>query len=350
MLALIFLLSALLSPAIAETQPDHRGRLDEYRPVRSVPASRLEGSAPAILPDLVGRWVAGFTALQHQVTVQVPPPYEPPQGALSSRLSAFLTGRLDFAFLSRSIATSDVAAFRRSHGYDPLVIPVANGSWNRFGFVDPVAIVVNVSNPVRGLSFAQIDALLSRSRRRGYAPIRRWGDVGVRAWRASPVHIVGADSWTKEDSARAAVVRERILLGGAWRQDLAGSGSEADVPSRVAADRLAIGFTGLGHLVPGVRAVAISAGKTGEFVDPTYAAVAGGRYPLARTIDLVVARPPGRCLKPELREFIRFMLSREGQQAVIDQGAFLPLMAAQARLSWRRASRCGDPEARGREP
>jgi phosphate transport system substrate-binding protein len=360
MLALVLLLASSPAPPSGTAEawaaegrpvPPPEGRrtaldkgLADYRPAAPGLRGRLEGSAPAILPQLVKSWVARFAALQPGIAIDVPPPYEPPQGAMSSRLAAFLAGRLDFAFLSRTMAASDVRAFRRTHRGDPLVIPVANGSWRQFGFVDPVAFIVNAGNPVRGLTFAQLDALLSQSRRRGLAPLRSWGDLGVRAWRDRPVHVIGAASWAGEDSARGDVVRERILLGGGWRTDLAGSaasGTEADVPARIARDPLAIGFTGLGHLVAGTRAVPLSAGPRGAYVAPTFGAVARGLYPLSRTVDLIVARAPGQCLRPELLAFVEYLLSRQGQQVVAQQGIFLPLTAAQARESWRRASACG---------
>ena len=328
-------------------------RLDKslplYRPAAAL-RGRIEGSAPAILPELVKLWTERFHRLQPALAVDVPPPYEPPQGAMSSRLAAFLAGRLDFALLTRAMAPSDVQAFRRSHGEDPLVIPVANGSWRSFGFVDPVAIVVSAANPVRGLSFAQLDAIFSQSRRRGHGPVRSWGDLGVVAWREKPVHIIGAASWAGEDSARAVVVRDRVLLGGAWRTDLAiaASGTEAEVPTRVARDPLSIGFTGLGHLVPGSRAIAIRRGRHGGYVSPTLAAVASGRYPLSRTVDFIVAKPKGECLRPDLLAFLRFLLSRQGQDAVLQHGVFLPLTGAQARDSWRRATPCKGVPGYGR--
>ena len=306
----------------------------------SVPA-RLEGSAPSVLSGLLPLWLKGFAASQTAVGVDVPPPFGPPQGSLSPRLEAFLEGRIDFALMGRKLADRDLAQFERSHGYRPLVIPVAGGSWKSFGFVDPVAVIVNSKNPVPGLSFAQLDAIFSMSRRRGHAPIRFWNELGAERLGKQPIHLAGGASWASEDSARASVFRERVLLGGTWRNDseAASSGTEQEVPSRVARDRLAIGFTGLGHLLPGTRAVPV-ARSGGRFVAPTYAAVAGARYPLTRTIDIVVARRPGTCLSPELLGFIRYLISPSGQKAIRAEGHFLPLTRTQSRGSWLRASSC----------
>ena len=309
--------------------------------VSAAPGS-LEGSAPAILSDLLPLWLDGFAAFHRSVRVNVPPPYGAPQKALSPRLKAFLTGHIDFAFVSRKLADSDAAQFKLSHGYTPLIIPVAGGSWKSFGFVDPVVVIVNSQNPVRGLSFAQLDAIFSKSRRQGHRKLRTWGQVGVASLKAQSIHLAGGGSWTAEDTARGGVFRERVMLGGSWRNDpeALASGTEQEVPSRVAADPLAIGFTGLGHLLPGTRVVPIAGRKGRAYVAPTLAAVAEARYPLARTIDLVVARKPGTCLAPELRAFILYLLGPEGQKSVVAEGHFLPLTRAQSRASRLRASSC----------
>lgn len=302
----------------------------------------LEGSAPKIMAGLSGRWVKDFNAAHAGSTIRVPPPYGPPQGALSPRLTAFLEGHLDFAFLSRKLADSDVATFRKGHGYDPLVIPVALGSWKTFGLVDPVVVIVNASNPVSGLSFSELDAIFSNPRLRRHAPIRTWREI-QKTLPDHPIHVVGGASWAKsEDSARAGVFRERVLLGGKWRDgpDISGGGGEGDVSRRVASDPAAIGFTGLGHLLPGTRAVPVAEDDHGPYVAPTFAAVASARYPLTRTLDIVVARRPGACLSPEILSFVRYLLGKGGQREIRRDGHFLELTRAQARSSWLRASSC----------
>jgi phosphate transport system substrate-binding protein len=105
--------------------------------------------------------------------------------------------------------------------------------------------------------------------------------------------------------------------------------AEADVPNQVATDPFAIGFTGMGHLAASIKTVplALEAGK--PFVDASYENVALARYPLSRVANIVLTRRPGRPLEPALREFVRFILSREGQQIALEQGIMLPLRAAQ---------------------
>lgn len=341
----VFLFAFALLSASSETaaaQPPQAiaaqigGDLEPYRPCR-VRGSRT-GSATAILSRLGPAWATAFHRFEPAATMDLHPRFEPPLGPASEGLRRFLDGESDFALLSRDLAESDLARFVSSHGYEPTRIAVAGGSWRSFGHLDAVAVVVNDANPVRALSFAQIDAVLSRTRLRGHAAVVTWDQLGAIEWAGKPVHVIGGASWQGEDSARATVVRERILSlngrRGEWRGDLPPeSGREAEVPDLVAADPLAIGFTGLGHVKPGSRAIAIVDG--GDVVAPSFEAVAHARYPLARTVNLLLALPPGKASDPMLVAIGRFLLSREGQDEVRKTSVFLPLTAAQARSSLR---------------
>jgi phosphate transport system substrate-binding protein len=294
------------------------------------PGESRTGSAPKILDALVPAWLAGYARTAPATTIAVPAPYGPPQGRLDPGLQAFLDGRRDFAFLTRDIAEADLAVFRRAHHGEPVVMPVAGGAWHRFGYVDPVVVIVNAANPLRALSFRQLDALLSETRwRRGVAPAD-WSDLGVPGWRGKPIHVVGGDGWSGEESARALTVRRRVLsIGeqvGRW-QMVPGTGGEDEVVARVAADTQAIGFTGLGHLSAGVRTVAI--GDGGKPVAPTRAAIASGAYPLARTVDLVMARDAHGCLDPAVARFAAWLVGPAGQAVLREQAVFLPLNTRQ---------------------
>jgi phosphate transport system substrate-binding protein len=316
---------------------------------------KLEGSAPAILPRLVDHWLAAFRARFPRVEISVPPPYLAPQAALNPRMRLFLEGRLDFAFVSRDLSAADTDLFRRAHGYDPLSIPIAGGSFAHFGFVDAVSIIVHRDNPLDRLTFAQVDAIFSRSRLRGAAPVKTWDDLGIVQWAGRPVRVVGGGAWIGEESARAIVIRDRILsLGdrrGEWRTDVDAKSTEAQVPEEVAADRNAIGFTGMGHLGRDTKPVALAGDALGPYYEPSYENVARATYPLSRVVHIVVAKKPGAALDPALDAFVHFLLSKEGQRVVRDQGVLLPLRAWQVAESLRLlggSSACGiqPPSAR----
>jgi len=315
-------------------QPTLDAGLAPYR--TSGAHGRLEGCAPPIVAALAAQWMRAFQAREPGVRVELSPPYLPPQGALNPRLRDFLEGHLDFAFLTREMAASDVAQFRRVHGFDPLLLPVSGGSFRHFGFVDAVAVVVHRNNPLQGLSLAQLDAIFSRTRHRGQAaPAVTWGELGLPEWTGRPVHVVGTGAWVGEESARATFFRERVMDGaaqrGEWRDDgRPPDAGDAVVTEAVAADPLAIGFTAMGHLTPGVRAIAIAVQPDSPLIEPSYENVARATYPLSRVFYLALARKPGHTLRPALEAWTRFLVSKDGQALVLAQGVFLPLREFQA--------------------
>jgi len=333
-------------PAREAFQPPLDDALPTYQSCLAKPLyGAFEGSVPAILPNLVLRWIAAFQERHPGVRIRTPPPYLAPQGKLNKSLQEFLDGRSDFAFVSRDMSPADTSAYLQSHGIDAELIPIVGGSWRHFGFIDAVGVIVNEANPVQSLTLAQLDAVFSNSRLRGLGEVHTWGDLGVAAWADKSVNVVGAAAWAgSEPSARAVFMRDKVLsvgpVAGRWREDLLADGREADVPNQVAADPYAVGFTGLGHLVAGVRAIAVSEG--GAAIAPTYEDVSLGRYPLARVGYIVLSRKPGNPISPALREFVRFILSKEGQQIVLDQGIMLPLRARQIEVARRQLSESGD--------
>jgi phosphate transport system substrate-binding protein len=294
----------------------------------------LSGSVPPILPGLAREWAAGFRKFQPTARIRIDPPFEAPQGSMSRQLSAFLQGKLEFAFLSRIMTRADEATFRRAHGYEPIVIPVSGGSFDHYGFVDTVVVIVNPANPVEALTLQQLDAMFSNTRYRGGAATTRWGDVGLGGvWASRPIHVLGVPTSIAEESARAAFVRERILdfrgRQGAWRDpERSAVPQYRTIEAGVSEDPCAIGFTGLGHVQASLKVLGL--GRNGAVVYPTRESVSNWEYPLTRQIYMVLSRPQQSSQATLLGEFVKYILSRDGQQAVLDQGVFLPLREAQA--------------------
>jgi len=294
------------------------------------------GPVLASAPILAQRLVAALPSHLSGV-LAFKPPFGPPQGDLDPGFADFLDGRRPAALLTREIAEPDLARFRRAHaGRAPVVMPVAAGAWNRFGYVDAVVVIVNRENPLRSLSLRDLDAMLSTTRWRGGGDVTRWGQLGLGgSWRLAPVHLTGGADWQDSESARALTIRRLVLSlpgrTGRWKR-AADSGSEAEVVERVGKDRLAVGFTGAGHLSPAVRAVRI------EGVAADEATAASGRYPLLRTVDLLFDAPAGR-IDPRLARSLDWFLSPEGQGFLGRQGDFAALPAPTLRESRRKLAR-----------
>ncbi len=282
-----------------------------------------------VLPGLVRSWMASFSKIYPKAHFVLGPPFEGDDAA-----NALLQGRVAIAFVSRELRPVDVASFHAKYGYDPTSVPVSGGSYRQFGFLDAVAIIVNPGNPVKQLSLRQLDAALSRSHLRGDRPALTWGQLGASGqWARRPVHVYAIEPWNGFEE----FVRQRVLDAGGrrghWRRAIHFDKTVFPIARRVAADPDGIGYTGLAFIDSAVKVVAV--GRGAAAVSPTYTHVALARYPLSRLVYGNVNRRPGAALPPLVREFFRFILSRQGQQDVRREGIFLPLRQFQVRAAQR---------------
>jgi phosphate transport system substrate-binding protein len=306
-------------------QPTLDPALPHYVP-RPGPAlsGHLKGAASDVLAVLTKNWAAAFEKIYPGVTIDVPPPYAGSLGALE-----LIKGDLDFVTVSRELKPTDVSGFRAKFGYDPTSLPISGGTYRHFGFLDSIVFFVNEANPIKALSFRQLDALMSSTRWRGGDPVTTWGQLGLTGdWADKPVHVWGVKPWNGFEE----FVRERVLgtagHRGEWRSDIHFVDTVFPVSPAVAKDPYAIGYAGLAYVGEGVRLLPLSDG--GPPVAPGYEEVARAAYPLSRLVYINLNKAPGRPLDPVLEEFVRFILSREGQQVVLDEAVFLPLRSEQA--------------------
>ena len=310
-------------------QPELDPALPHYLPRRGVRFARvLTAGSSDVLPGLVNAWIEAFRHYQPGFRMTVNRPYAGSLGALE-----LIKGNLDLVFVSRELKPSDISGFQGKFGYPPFSVPVSGGSWRHFGFLDALGVMVNPANPVRGLTFRQLDAAFSATRVRGGAPVRVWGDLGVTGeWASRPVHLYGIKPWNGFEE----FFRQRVLSvpgkRGEWANRITYDETFFNLARRVAADPDALGYTGLSAIDSEVRIVPIAT-DAGPPLSPSYENVASARYPLSRVIYLNTNARNAAALDPGLREFLRFILSREGQAVVRAQGVYLPLRSGQVATS-----------------
>jgi phosphate transport system substrate-binding protein len=316
-------------------QPSLDPGLPAYVPSRTRLHAHFTGAASDVLAVLARRWIAAFNRYQPSVRIDLPPPYA---GSLGAK--ELVKQKLDFVFVSRELKPDDITSFQAKFGYPPLSVPISGGSYRAYGALDAVGFIVNRANPIDSLSFDQLDALLSTTRHRGGAPVRTWSDLGLTGeWADKPVHVYAIKPWNGFEE----FVRQRVLsrpgLRGEWRTDLNFLDLVFPLATAVSKDRYAIGYTGLAYLDAPVKVIALRKEAGSPPVPASYEAVARADYPLGRLTYFNVNRKPGAALDPAIAEFLRFVLSREGQAIVRDQGIFLPLRAGQAEQSLAQLSR-----------
>lgn len=302
---------------LAQASPGALHGLPEYNPaVRLDPGASLTCSGAHSIERLVARWAALFRERQ--------PGFEIALG-LEGTATAIptLTGRkAQIGLLARSMRSSEAAAFADQRGYKPTAVPIA---------LEAVAVVVHRDNPLRGLTLEQLDAVFSRSRRRGAErSVEVWQQLGV----SGPLQHERLQLLTREPgSTTLEQFVDLALNGGDLRPEAVALSSPEDLVRRLERSPAAIGFAGLTALTPRVRALALGL-DAGALVLPDEHSVRAGTYPLTRTFTAVVDQPPGRPTEPVVREFLRFALSREGQAAAIALG-FIPVSAEESRKTAR---------------
>ena len=315
-------------PAAELLQPTLDHDLPSYQPGNERQISgTYTGGASDVLVALVNRWFKRFAELHPDVQLRLtPPPYA---GSLGTK--ELIRQSVDFVFVSRELKPEDNEEFKQRFGYLPTSVPVAGGSYRHFGFLDAMGFFVHPDNPLSQLDFTQIDAMFSSTRHRGAPAIRSWGQLGLKGeWADKPIRMYAIQPWNGFEE----FIRQRVLSPGnsrgEWRADLLYDKLVFPLAARVANDRYGIGYSGLAYIDSPVKMLPLAAAPGEAAIAPTYENVARATYPLGRLIYFNVNKVPGEPVPPALDAFLRFVLSREGQQIVLDHAVFLPLRAGQA--------------------
>ena len=255
--------------------------------------------------NLMTLWGEGFGKFYPNVKLQI-------EGKGSSTAPpALIAGTAQLGPMSREMKGTEVDQFEKKFGYKPTPLRTS---------VDALAVFVNKDNPIKCLTVEQADAIFSKSRRYGYKEdIKTWGQLGLTGdWANRPISLFGRNS----ASGTYGFFKEHILKNGDYKDEVKEQPGSASVVQGVTVDRYAIGYSGIGYVTAGVRAVPLAEKAGGACVEATADNAYSGKYPLARFLYVYVNRAPGKSLDPLMREFVRFVFSAEGQEAVIKDGYF----------------------------
>lgn len=256
--------------------------------------------------NLMTFWAEGFNRLYPNVKVQI-------EGKGSSTAPpALILGTAQLGPMSRAMKPTEVDNFERRYGYKPTQIRTS---------LDALAVYVNKDNPIKGLNFAQIDAIFSKTRKGGHREdITTWGKAGLRGeWGNRPISLYGRNS----ASGTYGYFKKKALFKGDYKDTVKEQPGSASVVQGVTEDRFGIGYSGIGYRTSGVRAVPL-AKKGNEYKEAVIDNVLDGSYPLARFLYVYVNKKPNKPLDPLIREFVKYILSKEGQEVVIKDG-YVPL-------------------------
>ncbi len=304
--------SALVAGSALAAMPKVDAGLPEYQRASGV-SGNFSSIGSDTLNNLMTLWAEEYARFYPNVNIQI-------QGAGSSTAPPALTeGTANYGPMSRAMKSSEIQAFENKYGYKPTAVPVA---------IDVLAVYVNKDNPIKGLTMAQVDAIFSATRRCGNKEdITRWGQLGLTgAWANRDFTLYSRNAV----SGTYGFFKENALCNGDFKPSINEQPGSASVVQGVTESINGIGYSGIGYITSGVRAVPLAkeAGKPFAPADAEHAA--DGSYPMARFLYVYVNKHPNRPLSPMEREFFKLVLSKQGQEVVVKDG-YIPLPAAVAK-------------------
>jgi phosphate transport system substrate-binding protein len=285
------------SPAFAQVDP----AVKPYQSVSGI-SGNLNSIGSDTLNNLMTFWAEAFRKLYPNVNIQI-------EGKGSATAPPALTaGTAQLAPMSRAMKPEEEDAFEKKHGCKPTRYTVA---------LDCLAVYVHRDNPIQSLSLVQLDGIFSKTRASGADDLLTWGQVGLTGdWKPLPFSVYGRNS----ASGTYAFFKEHVLLKGDYRDIVKEQPGSAAVVNGVANDRAGIGYSGIGYKTSEVRVVPLSKTAEDKAAEPTFPNALAGKYPLGRALYIYVNQKPGQPPDPVVREFLKFVLSNEGQQVVIKDG------------------------------
>jgi phosphate transport system substrate-binding protein len=252
-------------------------------------------------------------------------------GGTSTGPPALLSGAAQMALMGRRYTDAETSAFRAKFRYPPVEVAIAT---------DAVAVFVHRDNPIESLTIEQLRDVFSQRRRADGARLDHWSELnsativttrpaasGTRTTThpsprrpppAGPIALYGIAA----DGGESTLFREAILgdepLSASMRVQL----TQSSAVQGIAADASGIGYAAFLYSCRGVRAVPLVSPADGRAYACTAADCRSGRYPLARSLYVYLNKPPSKPLDRPMHEFLRFVLSRDGQRVAVAAGGF----------------------------
>jgi len=296
--ATLVVVCGLAPVALAQVQVDKE--LPEYKPTEGV-SGTVKSVGSDTLNELMTGWNEEFHRLYPSVKIEV-------EGKGSATAPpALIEGTSQFGPMSRPMKGSEIDDFKKKYGYPPTQIKVA---------VDSLAVFVHKDCPIKSLTMEQVRPIFSVE---GKADIT-WGDVGVADpdYKDKPISLYGRNS----ASGTYAYFKEHALGKKDYKASVKEQPGSSSVVQGVASDKYAMGYSGIGYRTADVKAVPLAATADGTVYAANMENAYSGDYPLSRFLFIYINKKPGEGPTPVVREFIKMVLSQQGQQTTVKFGYY----------------------------
>ena len=307
--ALPVVVASLLAVAAGAQVVQVDPALPAYQAQSSV-SGNLNSVGSDSMNNLMTLWAESFRKIHPTVRVQI-------EGKGSSTAPpALIAGTAQLGPMSREMKDTELDSFEEKYGFAPTLVRSS---------IDVLAVYVNKDNPLVALSLPEIDAVFSKTRKGGFPKdVTTWSQLGAKGGLSGkPVSLFGRNS----ASGTYGFFKENALFKGDYKDTVKEQPGSASVVQGVSEDLTAIGYSGIGYRTSGVKPLALSTKVGGKAFEPNYENGLSGAYPLSRFLYIYVARDPRKPMDALTKEFLRFVLSHQGQEIVVKDG-YLPLTAA----------------------
>ncbi len=298
-------LVALAAPALAQPVQVEAG-IPAYQKTSGV-SGNINSVGSDTMNNMMALWAETFRKMYPNVKIQI-------EGKGSSTAPpALIAGTSQFGPMSRAMRSTEIDQFEAKYGYKPTQIRTS---------YDALAVYVNKDNPLEKLTLAQVDAVFSKTRRRGGKNVATWGDLGLTGdWAARPISLYGRNS----ASGTYGFFKEHALKNGDYKDTVKEQPGSASVVQGVTEDRFGIGYSGIGYKTSGVK-VSPSPRRT-DVLERQLRRREARQVPALPLPVPLHQQGPGQAPRPAGQGVLKLILSKEGQEVVVKDG-YLPLPAA----------------------
>jgi len=246
--------------------------------------------------NLALAWAERYQQLNPNISISVT------GGGSGTGIAALINKTVDIANASRQIKAEEVDA-AKENGADPVEFVIAR---------DAIAVIVNPSNPIDRLTLQQVSDIYS-------GKINNWQELGGED---RPIVRLSRET---NSGTHVYFLEEVLRLGDKDNKTLFSTDtlllpSSEGITSEVKDNPNAIGYDGLGYVVPEVKVIAVARDDNRPFILPSAETVNNGEYPIARDLYMYTAGQPAG----EIKTYIEWLLSSEAQQIVVELG-FVPI-------------------------
>lgn len=329
-LAVPMIMLLLVGPAALPADEE----LPQYESTRSI-AGTLSIWGPAHMSAIAELWTVGFGRVQPGMTLQFK------LLGSDTAIPGLYSGQADIALLGRENNITDDNGFSRPMGYMPQRFQLMTGSLDVPGKTTALVVFVHRDNPLNGLTITQLDAIFGHEHRRSSTNIRTWGQLGLDGeWADEPIRLFGYDisTGTGRYFSTAVLDKSRKLnwenlqeFRDVRRVDGSVYRAAEQTIDALQRERYGMAVSCLCFENPQVKDLALAKSAGSPYVRATRETLTSRAYPLTRITYAFIDRPPGSPVDPKVREFLRYIFSRDGQADIYREGDYLPLPARVAR-------------------